>query len=128
MLLSAIVYASALILFYPYQQAFGSLLLLVTLLYFVSYAMGYFIGIYFPAAKASLIGTGFALLWALVLSGVTPSLKNVSKDFAYQNVSWLWDLSAPRWSIEAFWVKEVEARMNGRVAVTPHTYNFDNCE
>ncbi|KAI8905545.1 P-loop containing nucleoside triphosphate hydrolase protein [Gorgonomyces haynaldii] len=105
-------YALALALFFPYRQAFVTLYILVVTIYFVSFAMGYWISTAFPLSRAALIGTGFALLWALVLSGVVPKLSEV-KDPAnpYPGIiSWLWDVSAPRWAIEGFWLKEVDAR------------------
>ena len=107
-ILGASFYALAVALFFPYRQGFASLYLLILGLYFVAFAMGYWISTAFPIAKSSLLGTGFALLWALVLSGVVPSLSDVSKLPA--RLQWLWDISAPRWAIEGFWLKEVEIR------------------
>jgi hypothetical protein len=70
----ALFFAIALALFFPYRESWGALFGLILLLYFVSFAMGYWISTAFPMQKASLIGVGFALLWALVLSGGILSL------------------------------------------------------
>ncbi|KAJ3039915.1 hypothetical protein HK097_002699 [Rhizophlyctis rosea] len=102
-------YTIALILFFPYRQKFIFILVLVEFMYFVAFAMGYFLSIVFRPKQVPLVGTGFALLWALVLSGVMPNLQEVTEDTTYAAVRWLWEISAPRWAIEAFWLKEVAA-------------------
>ena len=102
-ILAGIVYSVALLLFYPLQGRFVSVLLIVELLYFSAFAMGYFLSILVPPSKTALLGTGFALLWALVLSGVIPTLEDVYSEPVLTAVSFLWDLSPPRWAIEAFW-------------------------
>ncbi|KAI8905546.1 hypothetical protein EDD86DRAFT_277572 [Gorgonomyces haynaldii] len=128
-ILGSTFYFLALIILFPYYQSLGYLYTVVVLLYFVSFAMGYWISTAFPLSRAALIGTGFALLWALVLSGVVPKLSEV-KDSAnpYPAVfAWLWDASAPRWAIEAFWLKEVEARPWKEKNETPaNAYVKDN--
>ncbi|KAI8926163.1 hypothetical protein BC831DRAFT_457743 [Entophlyctis helioformis] len=96
----------ALLLFFPYKQSAASLFAIVLSLYFNSFGMGYWISTAFPLAKSALIGTGFALLWALVLSGTIPNLEDVAEFPTW--VQWLWDVSAPRWAIETFWLQEVK--------------------
>jgi hypothetical protein len=45
------------------------------------------------------------------MGGVIPSLKDVQeKSSLYSKFSFLWELSAPRWAIEAFTVDELLAR------------------
>ena len=95
-------YSAALVLFYPLKGFFVNLLLLVELLYFAAFSMGYFLSIVFSPAKTPLIGTGFALFWSLVLSGVLPDLTDVSKA-PLNSFSFLWSISPPRWGIEYFW-------------------------
>lgn len=48
------------------------------------------------------------MLWALVLSGVVPSFADVLT-FPTQT-QFLWSISAPRWAIEAFWIREMAHR------------------
>ncbi len=67
--LGASFFSMAVALFFPYRSAFQYIYLTIILLYFNAFAMGYWISTAFPIQKAGLIGTGFALLWALVLSG-----------------------------------------------------------
>lgn len=95
-------FSAALVLFYPLKGAFLNLLLLVELLYFNAFAMGYFLSIIFAPEKVPLIGTGFALFWSLCLSGVLPELKDVYKA-PLNAFSFLWQISPPRWGIEYFW-------------------------
>lgn len=111
MVMGALFFSIAVALFFPYRQSWGSLYVVILLLYFVSFGMGYWISTAFPVQKASLIGVGFALLWALVLSGVVPNYTEVVGDGTAGSgyppaVQWLWSISAPRWAVEAFWLME----------------------
>ncbi len=101
-LVAGAAYSAAIVLFYPLKGPFLALLLLVELLYFNAFAMGYFLSIIFAPAKVPLIGTGFALFWSLCLSGVIPELKDVNKA-PLNSFAFLWSLSPPRWGIEFFW-------------------------
>ena len=102
---------------------------LVEFMYFVAFAMGYFLSIVFKPKQVPLVGTGFALLWALVLSGVMPNLQEVMEDTTYGAVRWLWEISAPRWAIEAFWLKEVAAYPYAdKDKDPPYTYKWSECE
>ncbi|EGF80003.1 hypothetical protein BATDEDRAFT_37074 [Batrachochytrium dendrobatidis JAM81] len=97
----------AAVLFFPYSQSASHLYAIVICLYFNAFAMGYWISTAFPLAKSGLIATGFALLWALVLSGVLPSLDDVSGyPSFFQN---FWKISAPRWAVESFWLSELQS-------------------
>jgi hypothetical protein len=57
-----------------------------------------------------LIGTGFALGWGLVLSGANPKLDEVMTNESYEYIRWIWSISAPRWEIEAIYLKELDPR------------------
>ncbi len=105
--LGATTYFIALIMFFPYAQSFVNLFFMVLMLHFYSFAVGYALSTAVSYQKLSLYGVGFALLWALVLSGVNPSLSDI-KDIP-PILSWVWDFSVPRWMIEAFYIKEVLA-------------------
>ncbi|KAJ3295381.1 hypothetical protein HK104_002720 [Borealophlyctis nickersoniae] len=124
--IGAFMFSCALILFFPYRQRFASILLLIELMYFGAFAMGYFLSIAFKPAQVSLVGTGFALLWALVLSGVMPNLADVYNDSGYNPIRWLWEWSAPRWAIEAFWIKEVSGYPFVRAEKPPNHYDWNN--
>lgn len=68
-IIGSLFFTISLIIFFPYSQPFGYLALNVMVLYFCSFAMGYWISSAFDMARAGLVGVGFALLWALVISG-----------------------------------------------------------
>nr|KAJ3408247.1 hypothetical protein HK105_003233 [Polyrhizophydium stewartii] len=123
-IIGATMFAIAVVLFFPYKQPFATLYAIIVCLYFNSFAMGYWISTAFPLAKTALIGTGFSLLWALVLSGVLPNLDDVS-DFP-NAAQWLWKISAARWGIEAFWLRELSALWWSEKNKDPvNTYQWD---
>ncbi|KAJ3216060.1 hypothetical protein HK099_006078 [Clydaea vesicula] len=134
-LLAGIMFSIALIIFWPYRQSWFTVLIVVEMLYLSAFPMGYFISYAFNQNSVALVGTGFSLLWALVLSGVIPTLtdvygknniNDVAKDTAFTEISWLWNISAPRHAIEAFYVKEVVARDFEVPANLPNLYQLDN--
>ncbi|KAJ3217020.1 hypothetical protein HK099_005623 [Clydaea vesicula] len=125
MLLAGVVYSMALTVFWPYKQSFYLLLLIVELLYFVAFPMGYFISWTVKKSSVPLAGVGFALLWAIVLNGITPSLTDLSKStIAKSYFYWLWIISAPRQAIEAFWLNETKARGFLLPKTAPNTYVY----
>jgi len=117
-IIAAIMFTAAFVLFYPYNSSFKLLYLVILALYFSAFAMGYFLSIILDKKIVGLASTGFSLLWALVLSGVIPDYKN------YQDVfySFIWKLSPPRWAIELFWLVEVDEFIED-IEELPHTYN-----
>jgi hypothetical protein len=131
-ILGGTMYSVALVIFFPYSQSFVSLYCIILCLHFYAFALGYALFTAVSYSKMSLYGTGFALLWALVLSGVMPPLYDVlprppySEGFPYV-LRWLWDVSATRWAIEAFYIAELKelpfVEKNGDA---PHMYNFDH--
>ncbi|KAJ3269984.1 hypothetical protein HDV01_000747 [Terramyces sp. JEL0728] len=122
-LIGACVYFLSLITFFPYAQKFGFLLSVVICLHFYAFALGYALSTAVPYSKLAVYGTGFSLLWALVLSGVVPDLWDVKTSYP-SVVQWFWEISAPRWAIEAIWIKEVSA--TGFNLKTDHFYDFDD--
>ncbi|KAJ3303577.1 hypothetical protein HDV03_003654 [Kappamyces sp. JEL0829] len=106
-ILGAISYFIALIMFFPYAQSWVNLLGMILMLHFYSFALGYALSTAVTYQKLSLYGVGLSLLWALVLSGVNPSLNDVSEFPSI--IAWVWKVSVPRWMIEAFYIKEVTA-------------------
>ncbi|KAI9193223.1 uncharacterized protein BJ171DRAFT_465975 [Polychytrium aggregatum] len=106
---------------------YWNVIMIVSALYFSSYAMGYTLSAAIKPAQVALAGTGFSLLWALVLSGVMPSYSDViseSNSGIYQYIGWLWKISAPRYAVEAFWVREVQNRPFDVDLALPPPYGY----
>jgi hypothetical protein len=66
-----------------------------------------------------------------VFSGDAPDLADVMSSDAsagYAAGRWLWIISAPRYAIEAIYIREVQARPWEEIATQPlsHTYKIDN--
>jgi len=94
--------------------------------------MGYFLSALVKFQNIGLLGTGFSLAWGIVLSGDAPSLDDVYSDSVYLPTRWLWSVSAPRWAIEALYLKELEARPFAEIQAddlgnTYHTTDYRMC-
>ncbi|KAF9989676.1 hypothetical protein BGZ75_005353, partial [Mortierella antarctica] len=65
-----------------------------------------------------------------VLSGAAPHLYQVMNNHEYAYVRWVWDVSAPRWGVEAFYLKEMEKRMFNELKhnMLGDTYAFEHYE
>lgn len=63
-----------------------------------------------------------------VFGGTTPKLVKVMEESFYAPIRWLWSVSAPRWSIEAWYIKEADARPWVELHDEPleHGYHRDN--
>ncbi|KAF9121672.1 hypothetical protein BGW39_010354 [Mortierella sp. 14UC] len=57
-----------------------------------------------------------------VLSGTAPHLYKVMNSSGYATVGWVWDVSAPRWGVEAFYLKEMDSRIYNEIK---HTFLGD---
>jgi hypothetical protein len=131
-ILGGTMFSVALVMFFPYAQSFVSLYLIVICLHFYAFALGYALSTAVSYAKMSLYGTGFSLLWALVLSGVMPSLHDVLPREPWSDgyppaIRWLWTVAAPRWAIEAFYIAEVKALpFVEKTRDAAHMYNYNN--
>ncbi|CAG8812698.1 33980_t:CDS:2, partial [Racocetra persica] len=70
----------------------------------------------------------FALAWGLVFSGGSPQLQDVKKEDTYRPLRWLWNISAPRWTVEALYLKELTPRMWHEIKKEElrFTYSFDD--
>ncbi|RKO92888.1 hypothetical protein BDK51DRAFT_16402 [Blyttiomyces helicus] len=125
--LSALVYAISLVLFFNYRQAFVTILVLVEFLYFACFAMGYWMSVMFRKEQWPVVIVALTLVWGIVFSGVHPTLSTVESDSNYTIIRWLWAISAPRWAIEAFWIKEVQARLEVPLSTPPaNGYSWGN--
>ncbi|ORZ27565.1 hypothetical protein BCR44DRAFT_1398013 [Catenaria anguillulae PL171] len=112
-ILAAFMYSLSLILFWPYRSQYWTLYSIILALYFTAFGMGYFLSTIFRREVVGLVGTGFALAWALVLGGTTPSIAEITDPKPgnmLANFAWLWNCSSPRWAIEALYIHEVRAR------------------
>ncbi|KAI9294493.1 hypothetical protein K502DRAFT_365782 [Neoconidiobolus thromboides FSU 785] len=108
-LIASLMFTCSLIAVYPNSSDFSQLLWIVTALYYWGFSTGYFISALVRKEKASLVGVVVALFWAIAFSGVQPTLRQVQTEWG-PNIFWLFNFSAPRWAIAAFYIVETEAK------------------
>ncbi|KAI9599551.1 hypothetical protein BDF19DRAFT_419105 [Syncephalis fuscata] len=125
---AAVCFSLSFIAFFPYRSKYVFLLTIITLLYFSAFAMGYFVSVIVSKETAGLVCTAFALAWAMLFSGVIPDLTEVYTDPVYSYVKVFWQVSSPRYAIEALFIKEVAARPFEEIHTKPlpHNYKLDN--
>eukprot|EP00911_Craspedida_sp_UC1_P001161 UC1_evm1s874 len=111
----------------------------ILLLYIFGFAMGWGISFFVPTTSAPLVGVAVALAWSILFSGVQPSLSDVQTNFG-PSLSWIWDLSVPRWAIEYFYLGQIGVfttvsekhpaypapYMNTTTALSSMMYSFDD--
>ncbi|KAG0246544.1 hypothetical protein BGX31_000995 [Mortierella sp. GBA43] len=129
--LAGIMFSISLIIFFNQRSNYFYLLFIIIMLYAVAFAMGYLLSALIPQNRVALVGTGFTLAWAIVFSGDAPDLADVMAPDAsggYVAGRWLWIISAPRYAIEAIYIREVQARPWQEIATQPlsHTYKIDH--
>ncbi|RIA87160.1 hypothetical protein C1645_828180 [Glomus cerebriforme] len=124
LVIAAAMFACSFILFYPFRSLFSELYLIILLSYLAAWTMGYFLSALVSKEKIGLIGTGFALGWGLVLSGANPKLDDVMTNDVYAHIRWLWTISAPRWEIEALYLKEIDPRKWYEIHNEPLNYTY----
>lgn len=79
--------------------------LIVLMLYWFGWSLGFIISQLVNIRKAALTGVLVSLVFAIGISGVNPALSDVKE---YPPVKQLpWKISGPRWAIEAFYVSQV---------------------
>ncbi|KAF9351953.1 hypothetical protein BGX26_010140 [Mortierella sp. AD094] len=128
--LAGVMFSISLIIFFNERSNYFYLLFIIIMLYAVAFAMGYLLSALIPQARVALVGTGFTLAWAIVFSGDAPDLADVMDSSAsggYKATSWIWTISAPRYAIEAIYLREVQARPWVEIRTRPlaHTYELD---
>ncbi|KAG0263628.1 hypothetical protein BG011_008478 [Mortierella polycephala] len=128
-ILAGIMFSISLVIFFNQRSNYFYLLFIIIMLYAVAFAMGYLLSALIPQSRVSLVGTGFTLAWAIVFSGDAPDLADVMDEGAgigYKASSWIWMISAPRYAIEAIYLKEVQARPWEEIRNAPlgHTYEL----
>ncbi|KAG0003168.1 hypothetical protein BGZ65_001952 [Modicella reniformis] len=129
--LAGIMFSISLIVFFNERSNYFYLLFIIIMLYAVAFAMGYLLSALVPQNRVALVGTGFTLAWAIVFSGDAPDLADVMAPDAsggYAAGRWLWIISAPRYAIEAIYIREVQARPWEELTTQPlsHTYKIDH--
>jgi len=129
-ILAGIMFSISLIIFFNERSNYFYLLFVIIMLYAVAFAMGYLLSALVPQARVALVGTGFTLAWAIVFSGDAPDLADVMSKGAssgYRATSWIWVISAPRYAIEAIYLREVQARPWREIRTEPlaHTYELN---
>ncbi|KAI9142521.1 hypothetical protein BKA69DRAFT_257292 [Paraphysoderma sedebokerense] len=108
---AAAMFTMSLVLFWPYRSTVQEIFVVVLSLEFAAFTMGYFLSIIFDRSKVTLVGTAWSLVWSLVFGGAVPSLKLVNDpNSKFGSFRFLWEISAPRYAIEAIYIKEVSAR------------------
>ncbi|KAK5799747.1 hypothetical protein F5H01DRAFT_314108 [Linnemannia elongata] len=128
--LAGIMFSISLVIFFNERSNYFYLLFIIINLYAVAFAMGYLLSALVPQNRVGLVGTGFTLAWAIVFSGDAPDLADVMSPDAsggYAATRWLWVISAPRYAIEAIYLREVQARPWEEIQKEPlsHTYELD---
>ncbi|KAK3812581.1 MAG: hypothetical protein JOS17DRAFT_708785 [Linnemannia elongata] len=128
--LAGIMFSISLVIFFNERSNYFYLLFIIITLYAVAFAMGYLLSALVPQNRVALVGTGFTLAWAIVFSGDAPDLADVMSPDAsggYAATRWLWVISAPRYAIEAIYLREVQARPWQEIQKEPlsHTYELD---
>lgn len=127
--LAGVMFSISLVVFFNERSNYFYLLFIIIMLYAVAFAMGYLLSALIPPARVALVGTGFTLAWAIVFSGDAPDLADVMRDDAsgaYKVTYWIWMISAPRYAIEAIYLREVQARPWAEIRNEPlaHTYEL----
>eukprot|EP00834_Sanchytrium_tribonematis_P000839 NODE_17_length_48642_cov_1.199349.p3 type:complete len:800 gc:universal NODE_17_length_48642_cov_1.199349:6069-8468(+) len=107
MLFASILFTSTFILYWDGSNSFKTIGVVVFLLYFVGFAMGYFISVLLPRESAGIYGAGFALIFGYLFSGVQPSLSEIGQNPFYQPFQIFWSTSASRYAIEAIYISNV---------------------
>eukprot|EP00833_Pecoramyces_ruminatium_P006646 jgi/Orpsp1_1/1180678/evm.model.c7180000074299.1 len=107
---AAVMFTIAFILLFPYHSTYFSIFFIVLALYGCAFSMGYFLSIIFNKKVVALASTGFSLAWSLVFSGIIPNFNDINNNALMKHFKFIWNCSAPRWAIELFWLREVQAR------------------
>eukprot|EP00835_Amoeboradix_gromovi_P003549 NODE_239_length_13273_cov_0.404964.p2 type:complete len:808 gc:universal NODE_239_length_13273_cov_0.404964:12719-10296(-) len=127
--IASLFYTLGLIMFVDYRSDFLSLALIMLSLYFVAFNFGYLFSVLFDKNSIGLVIVCNALLWSFLFGGVSPDLNEIyNPEKGYGLFRLLWDYSAPRWAIEAYYIKEVTSRqwVENSLDELAHTYNRNN--
>ncbi|KAF8981359.1 hypothetical protein BGZ46_002927 [Entomortierella lignicola] len=122
--LAGLMFSISLIIFFNERSNYFYLLFIIIMLYAVAFAMGYLLSAIVPQNRVALVGTGFTLAWAIVFSGDAPDLADVMSSSSYSATRWLWVISAPRYAIEAIYLREVQARPWIEITTQPLAHDY----
>lgn len=86
--------------------------------------IGYFISAIVSKQMSSLVGVVFSLIWAIAFSGVEPSIKKADED--KNLIRYLFEISAPRWAISAFYLQETGKKSYQNINVGLDNYGYEN--
>lgn len=111
MVIASAIYSLAFILFFPFRSSYLTFFSVAFWLYFVSGGIGYTLSLSLNKAVAPLAGVGLSIAFSLFFSGaLTPTVADLTDPKqSYQGFAFFWDTSAPRWAIEAIWIRETRA-------------------
>ena len=113
MVIASFFYTFALTMFIDFRSTFADLFLIYAALYYVAFTFGYFISIVFNKASVPLVTAANAMIQGFLLGGVSPDLNevyNAGPNSIITPFRWLWEISGPRWAVEAYYLKETQAR------------------
>jgi len=83
----------------------GTLFRIILCFYFFGWGIGYLLSVVADVSQANVLGVAASVLFCVLLGGITPTLTEVEKSFS--EWTWLWDLSTPRYLVEAFFINEL---------------------
>ena len=127
-IIASFFYTLAFTIFLDYRSAFFSLMAVNMFLYIVAFQLGYCISILFEKSSVGLLVAASALTFGFLLAGTSPKIEDVNKSGQYDNVRWLWETSAPRWGVEAYYILEAGNRdwVELKTEKWAHSYNINN--
>jgi len=105
------IFAGALAFYTAFQTGYrstgtsGPLLAIILLLYWFGFSLGFLVSQLMDVKYAPLVGVLLALLFAVVFSGISPSMVDIN-EYHPEAKKFPWQASGPRWAIEAFYVEE----------------------
>ncbi|RHZ58597.1 hypothetical protein Glove_372g90 [Diversispora epigaea] len=127
-LLAGLMFSLSFILFYSHLSSFRDIYVIILLTYIAAWQIGYFLSAIFSKEKLGLVGTGVALAFGMVLSGSTPRLDDIKENNSLKWIYWIFDISAPRWSVESLYLNELDPRkwIEIHTKSLDFTYSFDD--
>jgi len=91
---------------FPNSGDWGELYAIIFLMYLFGWAQGYVLSSICTKDSATLSAVAVSSLWVILLGGYQPRLPQVDEE--YEGFTWLWELSGPRWTLEAFFINQLE--------------------
>lgn len=79
---------------------------LILAFYWYGFSMGYLVSQIVSMKQAALTGVLVALIFAVALSGINPTMSEVQDKPRSQQI--LWAISGPRWAVEGFYISQIK--------------------